>query len=158
MPTLKESKIDIIKVVEWFLYYLVISTAIWVFWFVLSRDLLQTRGGDANIFCLAGQAIRHGRNPYLTNGLGTSDSWNYLPVFVYMFRFLCSRFDFQNTYIFFYFSLFLFLLEIWDAPCDGKKKRLRRFPNLRSLNLEACLFYGTSTLKSNRSESKYPPR
>ena len=113
MRTPKAWKSDSIKVIEWIAYYLAISAAIWVFWFVLSRDLLQTRGGDVNIFCLAGQSIRHGRNPYLAGNLGPSDTWNYLPVFAYGFRLLCSRFNFQNTYIFFYFPFLLFAMELW---------------------------------------------
>ncbi|MCE9646339.1 MAG: glycosyltransferase 87 family protein [Chloroflexi bacterium] len=113
MIQLNNMKNALIKIIEKFIYCLAISMSIWTFWFVLSKDFLQTRGFDANIFCLAGQAIRHGRNPYLTNELGTVFSWNYLPIFAHGFRILCSRFNFQLMYIFYYSLILLFALEIW---------------------------------------------
>lgn len=115
MKTSTKIKNDFIKTFELIVYYSIVFVAIWTFLFVLAKDLVQSqgRGGDADIFCLAGQAISIGNNPYLIENLGTTYSWNYLPIFANGFHYLCSRFNFQTTFIFFYFPLLLLGLNFW---------------------------------------------
>ncbi len=95
MKTLPKIKIDFIKTFELIVYYSIVFVAVWIFLFVLGKDLVQSqgRGGDADIFCLAGQAMSIGKNPYLIENLGTTHSWNYLPIFANRFHYLCSHSD-----------------------------------------------------------------
>jgi len=115
MKTLIKIRIDFIKTFELIVYYFIVFVAVWLFLFVLGKDLVQSQGhgGDADIFCVAGQAMSAGKNPYLIENLGTTHSWNYLPIFAYGFHYLCSHFNFQTTFIFFYFPLLLLGLNFW---------------------------------------------
>jgi hypothetical protein len=92
---------------------LIISISSFLFLYILRQDLQVSWGRDAKIYCLAGDAIRTNRNPYLTQELGSELSWNYLPVYAYGFRFLCNRLSFLTNYILFYPIIFLLSLDFW---------------------------------------------
>jgi hypothetical protein len=103
-----------------FTYYLLVAVSLFLFLFIVRNALSSERwtkllrpGWDANVYCRAGSVIRHGGNPYLENEMGTSLSWNYLPVFAYGFYVFCSRFDFKSIYLLFCVVAFLLSMDLW---------------------------------------------
>ena len=94
------------------IYYFSIALSLFIFFFLL-KNYGFGQGPDMDVFCKAGGVIRRGGNPYLVAELGTTLSWNYLPIYALAFRVLCSRLTFLETYPIWYSVLFLLSLEIW---------------------------------------------
>jgi hypothetical protein len=96
-------------------YYTVVAACIFLFWFILNVDFdpLQTNGLDANVFCMAGRSIRNHENPYIADNLNTNVSWNYLPIYAYGFRVLCSQLGFMERYAYLYVILLLVGVDKW---------------------------------------------
>jgi hypothetical protein len=78
---------------------------------VIFLFITQSHGWDASVYCSAVNAYKNGQNPYLVQNLGQPIQMNYQPIFLDIFRFLCSPLSYETTYPFIFLGILL--LCVW---------------------------------------------
>ncbi len=95
----KNPKIIYDKLFPAFMFFVIVGT---VFQIIFSY-YINPHGWDAKVYCNAVIANENGLSPYIIQNIGMTLSWNYQPIFLDLFQFLCG----PLKYVDLYFIIFL---------------------------------------------------